>query len=144
MALRVVIPNRVRIAAVICTAVGVALLDESGAAGPLGWSGAALFCLGVALFEALDEGRLGSRQGGMILLLLGLGAATWGLMVILLTRFFLTDDPSFLPYLLFSGGLVAVTAGVRLRRGAARLLVWPRARAMAHRVRAAVARTEAA
>jgi hypothetical protein len=126
MALRVAIPNRVRAVAAICLAAGIALLDESGARGVLGWTGGLVFALGVAFLDALDEGRVGARQWGMVLFLVGLGAAGWALTVIFLTRFFLPETSSGFFYVVLTAGVTAAFVGVRLRQVGMEMVAWPR------------------
>jgi hypothetical protein len=126
LALRVAFPNRVRAVAIVLLAAGGFLLDESGFHGLLASLGGLLFCVGVGFVDGLDEGRLGRRQLGVVLLLLGLAAATWSLVVILLTRFFLESGVSPLLFILMIGGVGALLAGARLRRSSSGGLTWPR------------------
>jgi hypothetical protein len=129
VALRVVVPERVRTAAIVCLALGVVLLDESSAQGWGAWFSAALFSTGAALFDGLDEGRLGARQVGMIALLLGLAAATWSALVIVLTSAFLETSVSPLLFVLLAVALAAMAAGAMLRKmrpGRTRHWQWPR------------------
>jgi hypothetical protein len=129
VAFRVAVPERVRTVAIVCLAVGVVLLDEFSVQGLGAWLGAGLFSAGTALFDGLDEGRLGSRQVGMVALLLGLAAATWAALVIVLTSAFLEASVSPLLFVLLTVGLAAVAAGAMLRRmrpGRARHWQWPR------------------
>ena len=141
MALRVAMPNRVRAVAAICLATGIALLDESGAQGVLGWTGSLVFAFGVAFLDGLDEGRVGAHQWGMVLLLAGLGAAGWAVGVILLTRFFVPDAGSPMFYVVLTAGVTAVFVGVRMRRLGMESLSWPRD--VVSRLRAAVSRDAA-
>ena len=106
--------------AISCVAVGIALLDESAAHGWVAWVGSGLFSVGVALYDGLSEGRVGPRQAGMVLLLLGLAGASWSVLVILLTVAFLEAPVSHLLYAALGGSLVALAAGFALRRGAVR------------------------
>jgi hypothetical protein len=129
LAFRVVVPERVRAAAIVCLVAGVTLLDESSAQGWVAWLGAGLFSTGAALFEGIDEGRLGGRQVGMVALLLGLAATTWAGLVIVLTYAFLEEPVSPFLFALLTVGLVAVAAGGILRRlgsGRSRRWLWPR------------------
>jgi hypothetical protein len=134
LAFRVAAPNRVRAVAIVLVAMGLVLLDESGFQGLLAWLGGLLFCIGVGFVDGLGEGRLGHRQLGVILFLVGLAAATWSLVVILLTRFFLETGVSPLLFFLLIGGVGALLAGARLRRPSLRF-AWPRT--VLSRVRAA-------
>jgi hypothetical protein len=129
VALRVAVPERVRAAAIVCLALGVVLLDESSAQGWGAWLSAALFSSGVALFDGVDEGRLGGRQVGMIALLLGLAAASWSALVIVLTSAFLEASVSPVLFVLLAVGLAAMAAGATLRKlrpGGTRHWQWPR------------------
>ena len=126
MALRVAMPNRVRAVAAICLAAGLALLEESGAQGVLGWTGGLVFSFGVAFLDGLDEGRVGARQWGMVLFLVGVGAAGWALTVIFMTRFFLPQEQSPFFYVVLTGGVAFLLAGVRMRRPDLESISWPR------------------
>lgn len=120
MALRVAVPERIRAVAISCVAVGIALLDESAAHGWLAWVGSGLFSVGVALYDGLSEGRMGPRQAGMVLLLLGLAGASWSVLVIFLTIAFLEAPVSHLLYAALALSLVSVAGGFALRRGGGR------------------------
>lgn len=129
MALRVVVPERVRTAAIAFSAAGVLLLDESSVQGWWAWLGAGMISIGAALFDGIDEGRLGGRQVGMIALLLGLATGTWAALVIVLTYAFLEAPVSPLLYAMLAAGIAAVAAGGVLRRvgaGGSRRWQWPR------------------
>jgi hypothetical protein len=127
LALRVAAPNRVRAVAIALLAAGIFLLDESGFHGLPASLGVLLFCMGVGFVDGLDEGRVGRRQLGVVLFLVGLAAATWSLVVILLTRFFLEVDVSPLLFLLLIGGVGAILGGFGLRKPSGHGLTWPRA-----------------
>jgi hypothetical protein len=129
VALRVAVPHRVRVAAILCLVAGVTLLDESSVQGWVAWLGAGLFSTGAALFDGLHEGRLGAPQVGMIALLLGLATTTWAALVIVLTHAFLETPVSPLLFVLLVVGLAAFVGGVILRRmraGRIRGWRWPR------------------
>jgi hypothetical protein len=129
MALRIEEPGRLRVAAVVSLAVGFFLIDEGGFGGPLGWIGIGLFCGGTALVDGLGEGKVGPRQAGIFVILGGLAATTWALMVILLTHSFLEVGASAPLYILLVGGVAMLVAGALLRRvrPAAVLSTWTRA-----------------
>jgi hypothetical protein len=126
LAFRVALPDRTRAIAVILLVAGIALLDESGFHGPLAWIGGLVFCVGVGFIDGLEEGRLGGRQAGVVLFLVGLAAAAWSLVVIFLTHFFLEEGVPPLLYGLLVGGVAALLAGVRMRWPASSSVTWPR------------------
>jgi hypothetical protein len=126
LAFRVAFPNRLRAVTIVLLAAGIFLLDESGFHGLLASLGGLLFCVGVGFVDGLDEGRLGRRQLGVVLLLVGLAAATWSLVVILLTQFFLESGVPPVLFFFLIGGMGALLAGVRLRRRSGGGLTWPR------------------
>jgi hypothetical protein len=127
LAFRVALPDRTRAITVILLVAGIAFLDESGFHGPLAWIGALLFCLGVGFIDGLEEGRLGGRQAGVVLFLVGLASVAWSLVVIFLTHYFLEEGVPPLLFGLLVGGVVAVLAGIRLRWPASSTATWPRA-----------------
>lgn len=137
MALRVVVPERIRAVAITCVVAGIALLDASAAHGWLAWVGSGLFSVGVALFDGLSEGRIGPRQAGMVLLLLGLAGAGWAGLVIFLTVVFLEAPVSHLLYAALTLSVVAVVGGFALRRDGGRWGSLALARARHQRVVAA-------
>jgi hypothetical protein len=125
VALRVAVPERIRAVAIACVAAGIALLEESAVQGWVAWVGSGLFSVGVALFDGLGEGRLGGRQAGMVMLLMGLAGATWASLVIILTRVFLETPVSPALYAVLALSLTSLGLGAMLRRmaGTGR---WPR------------------
>jgi drug/metabolite transporter (DMT)-like permease len=130
MALRIEEPDRLRVATAISLAFGVLLIEGSSATGPLAWVGIALFCLGTALLDALGEGKVGSRQAGILLILAGIAVTTWALLVVLLMHFFLEGAVTPALYLVLVGGVVMLVSGGMLRRlrpGEAVLSTWTRA-----------------
>lgn len=106
---------------------GIALLDESGFHGPVAWIGGLVFCFGVGFIDGLEEGRLGGRQAGVVLFLVGLAAVAWSLVVIFLTHFFLEEGVPPILFGLLVGGVAAFLAGVRMRWPATTSVAWPRA-----------------
>jgi hypothetical protein len=116
VALRVAVPERLRTAGIVCLVAGLTFLDESAVQGWVAWVGVFLLSTGAALFDGLDEGRLGGRQVGMIVLLLGLAAGTWATLVIVLTRLFLEAPVPTSLFVLLGAAVLAVVGGVFLRR----------------------------
>jgi hypothetical protein len=130
MALRIEEPDRLRAATVASLAFGVLLVDESGIGGSLAWIGIAAFCLGTALLDGLGEGRVGSRQAGILLIMAGVAATTWAVVVVLLMHYFLEEAASPALYVLLVGGVALLVGGGMLRRlppGEAVLSTWTRA-----------------
>jgi hypothetical protein len=134
VALRVAAPERIRAVAITSAVAGIALLEGSAAHGWLAWVGSGLFSVGVALFDGLSEGRVGPRQAGMVLLLLGLAGTGWAGLVIFLTVAFLESPISHLLYAALTLSLVAVAGGFALRRGGGRWGSLAFARTRAHGV----------
>jgi hypothetical protein len=129
MALRIEEPDRLRAATVASLAIGLLLVDESEVGGPLAWIGIAVFCVGTALLDGLGEGRVGSRQAGLLLILAGIAATTWTVVVVLLTHIFLEEAASPALYVLLVGGVATLVGGGMLRRlppGEAVLSTWTR------------------
>jgi hypothetical protein len=126
LAFRVALPDRIRAIAVILLVAGIALLDESSLHGPLAWIGGLLFCVGVGFVDGLEEGRLGGRQAGVVLFLVGLAGMAWSLVVIFLTHYFLEEGVPTLLFALLVGGVVAVLAGMWMRWPASSSATWPR------------------
>lgn len=143
--MRVAVPERLRTAGIVCLVAGLAFLDESAVQGWVAWVGVFLLSTGVALFDGIDEGRLGGRQVGMITLLLGLAAGTWAALVIVLTHLFLEAPvPSGL-FVLLGAAVLAVVGGVFLRRlGPGRGGGWQWLRLAAGKIEAMAAKDRAA
>ncbi len=135
VALRVAVPERVRAVAIGCLVAGLFLLDESSAQGWLAWSAAGFFSIGAALYDSLGDGRVGARQVGMILLLLGMAACTWALLVILLTSVFLETSLAAILFVVLGVGLVMLISGLWLRGRAGSGMRWEWPRLVMARVR---------
>ena len=115
MALRIAEPTPLRTAGFGASAGGALMTILSGFQGPAALIGVAALCLGIALLDAVDAGRVGRRQLGLFLLALGGVVGMWALVVTaLLAMLGLPADPVVL--VLLAGGILAVGGGVFLVR----------------------------
>jgi hypothetical protein len=113
MALRVSQPLPLRTLGITSSVVGFAAVEATGVAGPFALIGFVLLCLGFALFDAVDRGRLELRHLGIFLASVGAGAGSWALLVLGLLRL-LEQPPGREVYALLIVSAASVVAGVGL------------------------------
>jgi hypothetical protein len=115
MSLRIAEPMPLRTAGFGATAGGALVTILSGFQGPAALVGLVALCLGIALLDAVDAGRVGRRQIAVFLLTFGGVVGAWGLVVTaLLAMLGLTPDRVVL--MLLAGGILAVGVAVFLIR----------------------------
>jgi hypothetical protein len=115
MALRIAEPTPLRSTGFGASAGGALTTILSGFQGPAALIGVAVLCLGIALLDAVDTGRIGRRQVGLFLLGLGGVVGTWALVVtVLLAMLGLPADP--VAMTLLAGGILAAGGAVFLIR----------------------------
>jgi len=115
MALRIAEPTPLRTAGLGATAGGALTTILSGFRGPAALVGLVILCLGIALVDAVDAGRVGRRQLAVFLLSLGGVVGAWGLVVTaLLAMLGLPPDRAVL--ILLAGGVLAMGVAVFLIR----------------------------
>lgn len=115
MALRIAEPTPLRTAGFGASAGGILTTLLSGFQGTAALIGVAILCLGIAILDAVDTGRVGRRQLGLFLLGLGGVVGSWAAVVAaLLAMLGLPADPAVLG--LLAGAILAVSLGVVLLR----------------------------
>jgi uncharacterized membrane protein (DUF441 family) len=115
MALRIAEPTPLRTAGFGASASGILTTLLSGFQGTAALIGVAILCLGIAILDAVDTGRVGRRQLGLFLLGLGGVVGSWAAVVAaLLAMLGLPADPVVLG--LLAGAILAVSLGVVLLR----------------------------
>jgi hypothetical protein len=115
VSLRIAEPTPLRTAGFGATAGGALTTILSGFQGPAALLGLVALCLGVALLDAVDAGRVGRRQVGVFLLALGGVVGAWGLVVTALLAM-LGLSPDRVVLMLLAGGILAVGVAVFLIR----------------------------
>jgi hypothetical protein len=98
------------------TAFGAFLIESSSVRGPVAVVGLVLVALGLAAFDAIDRGRLGSRHAGLVAAVVGGGLGSWSLAIVALLVLLELPVDRHLWMILASGaiGLVAGLLVVRL------------------------------
>jgi uncharacterized membrane protein (DUF441 family) len=115
MALRIAEPTPLRTAGFGAAAGGILTTLFSGFQGTAALIGVAILCLGIAILDAVDTGRVGRRQLGLFLLGLGGVVGSWAMVVTaLLAMLGLPADPVVLS--LLAGAIMAVSLAVVLLR----------------------------
>jgi hypothetical protein len=115
MVLRIDEPTPLRTAGLGATAAGALTTILSGLQGPAALVGLVVLCLGIALLDAVDVGRVGRRQLAVFLLAIGAVLAAWALVVTLLLAM-LGLPLARVPLMLLAGGILAVGVGILLMR----------------------------
>jgi hypothetical protein len=119
MALRIAEPTALRTTGFGASAGGALTAILAGFQGPAALVGVAVLCLGIALLDAVDTGRVGRRQLGLFLLGLGGVVGSWAVVVAVLQAMLgLPADPMVLG--LLAGATLAVGVAMFLLRYAPR------------------------
>jgi hypothetical protein len=99
------------------TSVGAFLIESSGVRGPTATVGLILMALGLAAFDAIDRGGLGTRHAGLVAVVVGSGLGSWSLAIVaLLLLLELPVDPHL--WMVLASGAFGVVTGLLVVRGA--------------------------
>jgi hypothetical protein len=98
------------------TSVGVFLIESSAVRGPMATVGLILVALGLAAFDAIDRGGLGTRHAGLVAVVVGGGLGSWSLAIVaLLVLLELPVDPHL--WMVLASGAFGVVTGLLVVRG---------------------------